>query len=394
MKNLKRLLIGLVITALLAVSLAPLALAKFVVEEELFTLAADEVIDDDLFVGGEEVTIYGTVNGDVFAGAGRVIIDGVIHGDVYAGAGEITISGIVDDDVLVGTGVLNLDNAQIGGSVLVAAGNVKFDSDSNIGGAVVYTAGVVEMGARVTRGMIGAGGLLDVSGFIGKDMVAFGDEIRLQSTAQVDGNLAYASEEEPNIAEGAIVHGEITKFDDAFLNVDKEATASFWSFTKAITVYVFFIGYLFLGLLILYYFPKQTKEVSKQIFDHPFLSLFVGAMILLVTPVVALFLGITVFGLPLAFVLTLLYILHLCLTKVFIGIFLGDSIANIFKLKKTNPYWLFVLGLATFYLLRFIAVTIHPGVGAFVIIFTYLFTFGGIALMYKGLLAKFRKGKV
>lgn len=395
MNKLKRLFIGLLVTSLLTASIAPLALAKFAVEEDRYTLAAEEVIDDDLFVAGEEVTIYGTVNGDLFVGAGRVVVDGVIHGDIYAGAGEITISGVVDDDVIVGTGVLNLDNAQIGGSVLVAAGNVKFDSDSTIGGAVIYSAGVVEMGARVTRGVIGAGGLLDISGFIGKDTVAFGEEIRLQSTAQLDGSLAYASEKEPDLAEGAIVSGEITQLSDgAFWKVDKDAADSFWSFTGAITVYVFFIGYLLLGLLILHFFPKQTKEVSKQIFDRPFMSLFLGTLILLVTPIVALFIGLTVFGLPLAFVMTLLYILNLCITKVFIGIFLGDSIANIFKWKKVSPYWLFVLGLVTFYLLRFIAFNIHPGVAAFVVIFSYLFTFGGMALMYNGLLAKFKKGKV
>src|SRR3989344_7228032 len=57
-------------------------------QEEIVTLAKDEVIDRDFFGAGQVVEINGTVNGDVYAAGGEVTVSGVVNGDVLVAGGR------------------------------------------------------------------------------------------------------------------------------------------------------------------------------------------------------------------------------------------------------------------------------------------------------------------
>lgn len=393
MKSFKRFLLGLSLVALLSAFLAPLALAQFATDEKLYLIPAEERIEDDLFIASEEVIINGTVDGDVFIAAGRVVIDGEITGDLYIGGGEVTISGSVGDDILVGTGVLVLDHAQIGGGVMVLAGEVKMDQDTRVGGSVIFATGVLEMGGQVARNLLGSAGLLEISGSVGKDTLSFGEQLRLQSTARLDGNLSYVAEEEPIFAEGSTVLGEVKQLAERpFWRV--EGWQSIARATRQFMILAMFLGTLIVGGILLYLFPKETKGVSQKIMERPFMSVFVGVMALIGVPMVIFFLMITVIGLPLAFVMTLLYLLGLCLAKIFIALFFGQSLAHLFNLEKLRPFWIFFMGLLFFVLIKLLAFSLHPALNAFIVIFSHFFAIGGMLLIADEVIAKFKKGKV
>jgi predicted acyltransferase (DUF342 family) len=57
------------------------------------SVSVETVIDDDIYVCGDNVLISGTVLGDVIACGGLVSISGNVTGDVMAGAGNIVVSG-------------------------------------------------------------------------------------------------------------------------------------------------------------------------------------------------------------------------------------------------------------------------------------------------------------
>ncbi len=57
------------------------------------TVAADQVVPDDLYASGEAVRIEGTVHGDLVAAAREIVITGTVDGDVLAAAQSITITG-------------------------------------------------------------------------------------------------------------------------------------------------------------------------------------------------------------------------------------------------------------------------------------------------------------
>ncbi len=56
---------------------------EFRVGEDI-VIGAGEVIDDDLYLLGETVTINGTVNGDILANGWKVVLNGEVGGSEFA----------------------------------------------------------------------------------------------------------------------------------------------------------------------------------------------------------------------------------------------------------------------------------------------------------------------
>ncbi len=88
--------------------------SAFVVDED-GTVGANEVIDDDLFLGGDIVTVDGTVNGLLFAGGRDVVLNGKVNGDAILTGQNITVS----------EGAEITGNLFIGGQIVKVAGKVS-----------------------------------------------------------------------------------------------------------------------------------------------------------------------------------------------------------------------------------------------------------------------------
>ena len=56
------------------------------------TIGADEVIEDDLYVGAETVTVEGTVRGDLVAAGGTVRMNGTVEGDIISAGQTVSSS--------------------------------------------------------------------------------------------------------------------------------------------------------------------------------------------------------------------------------------------------------------------------------------------------------------
>jgi cytoskeletal protein CcmA (bactofilin family) len=63
------------------------------------TIGAQEVINDDLYLSAETVTIDGTVKGDAVVAATQITLNGTVEGDLIAVGRIITVNGTVNDDV-------------------------------------------------------------------------------------------------------------------------------------------------------------------------------------------------------------------------------------------------------------------------------------------------------
>jgi hypothetical protein len=63
------------------------------------TIAANEIVNDDVYLAGDRVRIDGTINGDAIVAGTEIIITGVVTGDVMAAGRSITINGTVNDDI-------------------------------------------------------------------------------------------------------------------------------------------------------------------------------------------------------------------------------------------------------------------------------------------------------
>ena len=71
-------------------------------------LASGEVIDNDVFVTGQKITIDGTVNGDVFALGNQVQVNGTVDGSLFVIGQQVLIQGEVAGTTYVGAVSLEL----------------------------------------------------------------------------------------------------------------------------------------------------------------------------------------------------------------------------------------------------------------------------------------------
>lgn len=81
--------------------------AKAVEFDEDGYVGSDEVIDDDLFIGGDTVEINGTVNGDVFAVGSVIKVNGTVNGSLAIGGQSVQVNGVVDGSVYSGSSTFN-----------------------------------------------------------------------------------------------------------------------------------------------------------------------------------------------------------------------------------------------------------------------------------------------
>lgn len=362
----KHILKGLIVSLLailLMTFIAVPVLAFNVRSGDNVTVASGEVIDGDLYVGGGTIIIDGTINGDLIAAGRTIMVNGTVNGNIIAAGGTIDINGEVTHAVRIIGEILNISGT-IGRDLLVAGTKVSMASTAEIGSDLLLGAGTAR-----------------IDGLIKGDINSGVEHLSIASTASIQGKLTYISENEANIQSGAQIRGTIThKLPDVkerfavgtnrLPNVGgRLVTGGIWG--KIIG----FLMTLVLGIVIVLLAPRRVKAVTESIRTRPWASLGWGAIILIFTPVVALIACITIIGLPLGLITLILYTIAICLTQLFIGLFIGQLIIGSSRGVESRAALVgaLVLGLAILSILRLI-----PYLGAVIWVATILFGLGAI----------------
>ena len=343
------------LAALFLVVLATVLLAVPVSAAELrglesVTIASGEVIDDDLYVAGNSITIDGTVNGDLWAAGGTLTINGTVNGDVVAAVGTLNIDGEVGQSVRVVAGEVNI-GGDIGDDLLFGGGDLTISSTATIGGDLLFAAGKVRIDGVIYGYIRGAGDEVTLADGVGGDVQIGVDELTVTSSAFIQGNLAYTSENEAVIQSGAQIGGTITH------NIPKMG----WPFKESIlsTVLGRLLGFLMIlaiGVIIVLVAPRRMALMADTIRNKPWWSLGWGAIVLFATPVAAAVVCITIIGIPLGLIGLALWGIAIYLSQIPIALFIGRWILGYFN--KTDSRAVMVgtlaLGLAILCLLRMI----------------------------------------
>ncbi|MFT7184389.1 MAG: hypothetical protein ACI9QC_000731 [Oceanicoccus sp.] len=386
MKRLIALLSGISLFLLLTLP----ALAAFESGEKYAFISDDEVIDDDLFIAAEEVVIDGIVNGDVFAAGAKVTVNGVINGDLYVAGAMVDISGTVTDDVIAIGSSITLDGAQIGDSLITAGEVLSLDSDTTLGGGLIYAGASMDMDAAVERGVLGASAVTRVSGSVGKNVIIAAAELSLHPDTQINGDLKYWADEALELDDGIVV-GNI-EFVETYQSEVEEEGAKFelmgqigneiWSYLAALLVGCVFIAFL----------PKYYHRVGKEAVSNPLMSVVYGLLVLFGMPFAGMLLIFTIIGLPLGLMVLAKYFIVLYLGKIFVAaVFTAALIkwGNWKTLKKSNEYLVFAGILLAYIVLRNI-----PYVGGIIEIIALLIAWGAMAMTTSETIKLLKKAKL
>jgi hypothetical protein len=184
-----------------------------------------------------------------------------------------------------------------GDAIVVISGDVDVPRGETVDGIFVVN-GDVRLAGHVTGDVVLVSGDALVSGKIDGSLVTVGGRARLLPRAFVSGNVHYA-DERPVVAGSAIVRGDVSKEN----GLDSLDLIPFFG------VLVFLIGTFVstavLGLLLLLIAPRAADAIEVRSHERVGPSIAIGMAIAIALPVAAVIAGVTVIGLPLAFLILL-----------------------------------------------------------------------------------------
>jgi len=267
------------------------------------------------------VTENDVVSEDLYAVGGRTIVEGTVQGDLLVLSGEVIVTGTVEGDVVgLVWGPARL-RGEVGESVLLTA--LRVEADGRVGADLGAVAGEVRMGGEVGRDVIVLGGSIDltgavgrdvraqawrvvVDGAVGRDVAARVDDMVLGDAARVAGDVTFRASDQARISEAAAVGGSL---------VQAEVIAPTWA--RAVTRlfgWLSVLGFLVGGVALFWVFRGTTPRAVDLARRRPWRSALIGVGMLVLPPLAAIPLFLTLVGLPVAVLILLFWV---------VGIFLG-----------------------------------------------------------------------
>jgi len=343
------------------------------------TIASGEVIDDDLYIAAANTIIDGTVNGDIFGVGTTITINGIVNGGVSIVGQTLTVNGEIAGGARLAGNTIKV-NGNIDGDLLAAGNTIDVASTARIGGDFLFGAATVRIDGPVEGYIKGGGSEVILTNGVGGDIELKVDNLTIASTANIQGNLTYTSDNEANIQSGAQIAGTTTrKIPEA--RIPAEAAPFFGIGGKVIA----FLMTLLAGIVVVLVAPRRATAVAASVRHKPWLSLGWGAVILFATPIAAIITFITVVGVPVGLIGLALYGIGIYLSQIAVGLFIGYWIIGYFRKVETRGILVgaLALGFTILTLLKLI-----PYAGFPLWLATVLFGLGAMALSEKTLRAE------
>lgn len=281
-----------------------------------------ESIDDDLYAAGGEVRIDGSVAGAATLAAGSAGISGDIEGDVIVAGGRINLAGGVGDDLRAAGGDVQLTGF-VTDQATIAGGSVNVGPGSAIGGRTWLAGGDVEMAGQIGADLHVAAATALISGRVAGNVEIAAREIRVEPGAVIAGDLVWRSERPPLVAEDAQILGEVRRAGDdepeAIRDGAATGTRGGWAAGVALAA---------AALMLLWLTPQLAARAAVVFREAPGRTLVLGAASILLTPIAALVLFVTVLGWLLGLVVLAGYVFALLLSGL-VGLLIATHILRV-----------------------------------------------------------------
>jgi len=316
----KVLLIFIPIFLVLTIGFGFTATAKAVEFDEDGILEEGEIIDDDLFIGGDIVEINGTVNGDVFASGSIVKVNGTINGSLASGAQTILINGKVSGSVYAGSMTITLGpDTEIGRNMFYGGFNLNAEEGSIIHRDLLVGAYQALLSGEIGRDVQAGVGALDINGSIGNNVRAevagpsdgqppqiypsppgidtiAPSGIRVSQEAEIGGSLYYKSSEDQSRAIAITPPGGIEFDYDPQVNPNVDSPDPDEIGSRLVGAWLLkqvrvFITLMLLGGLIVWQLPGLLNKVSEKVEKEVMPSLGWGLVSIMVVYLGALLAG-------------------------------------------------------------------------------------------------------
>jgi hypothetical protein len=296
-----------------------------------------------------------------------VSIDTPVADDVFAAGNMVSINAPVDSAV-VAAGTVNI-NAPVKGDVIAAGGQVHVNSD--VGGKVVAAGGTVDLGGNIGTNLVAAGGQVNVlpGKTVERDALIGGG--RVINGGKVNGTLTVSADQFNNSGSA----GKVIFYKQERHEEKKQETMGGFGIFSLLSI----LGYFILGLILVKYMPGVFAAVDREVKSSTLLKTLLGFVVIIASFIAVLLAALTVVGLPIALLSTLLILAGMMLSGTFISYSLGKWIGELARLKVGNLVY-FVIGFIILNVLFLI-----PFVGGLVSLVCMSLGFAAILYAMRGL---------
>jgi len=338
-----------------------------------YRLEKGEVINEDLYVGGESVEINGTVNGDLYVAGRNINIDGQVTGDLLAAGSTVYISGNIGQDARIAGGNIII-TGRIGKNASLIGGNINLSDTSVIYGGLGSLFGNLTQSSSIGHYLKGAGGNINISNHIGGNVDLAIGSLSITKNSQILGDLTYWSKDRGSVDKDAHISGRtifnktenVPQFGNQ--NIKKTVNTAF-RFGSLVFTYI-------IGLIFLFLFPTFTQKAVKNIREKTLLSFAIGLLSPLLLVLVCLILIFTLVGIPLSISIFFIYLLLIYFSRIPVIYALGSFLAQKIG-SRENTFWTFTFGILLYFILTSVPyingitkfVTLTLGSGAFFLAF-------------------------
>jgi len=329
-------------------------------------------VQEDLYAAADSILVNAPIEGD-FITAGRSLkINATIEGDALLVGEEIFIDATVQDDVRA-AGRKVIIKSSVDGHLIAVGETIELERQSKVvdwawlAGRSITVAGDIGDDVRL------AGQTVTIDGTIQGDAEIYAQTVTLTSNAKIHGDITVHAPIEPEISGDAIVEGSYTFDQTEKYEEDFASNMLGGPFGLNMLSGIFGLLVAMVTMLTLFFiFPSFFRSTSENLQNKPLQSAGFGLLTLLVIPLVAIVLMITVFGLGLGLLVFPVYALLLVGGSVAGYVFLAG-----FGLKRLYPdrnltvgYWFvaMLVAIVAMHLLQWVPVL--GGLASFILFLT------------------------
>lgn len=326
--------------------LIPLSALAFETKvNDVVIVGEDQVIDSNYYAAGQDIEIYGTVNGDLFLAGQNIVVDSDnINGDIFAAGSNITIKGDINGSVRL-AGQRGMVEGKVARNLMFFGQSLKIEKDAVVVGHANFWGQLFNVAGKVEGNLEGGAEKIFLSGEVQDNVelyLADKGNIELTDQAKVGGRLLYRGFNEIGINQNAEIAGGI--FFDKMMRQQKPGSGNMaGGIFFGILMKLFAI--LIAGALLLYFWPKFLPNMQIKANKAKGKMFLIGLVSLILAPIVVIVLFITIIGIPIALLALLVWFILLYVASVLTAWLIASFVQEkMFKKSKWSAPMILTIG--------------------------------------------------
>lgn len=332
-------------------------------------LTVSEAVTEDLYVTAESIEVRAAIDGDLVAAGRTIAILAPVSQDVIVAGQTVRLESTVQDDVRAAAQRLLLADRVLG-HVVAAGAEVRLGSAGEVTDWAWLAGREIRVEGRIGGGARLAGQTVTVSGTVVGDTHIRAEHLRITPSARIEGNLVVRSPNEPDIANEAVITGEVS------VHAAERFRQPGWMqvlgpvYGTLVLMVTAVVGYLLL--------PTFSVNAAHRMRRSPWQSLGLGVLLAIGLPLAIVVLLVSGIGALLGLGLFAAFVVWLLLGFIVAMVFLAAvGIRWVRRGEQAHPaLWAFAVALAVIVL---VAVRTVPLLGSLLTLLLILFSLGSVS---------------